>query len=139
MKILLAIKIDHPEIANDKAIRWAPRTGFELRIFGENDMYSKLVNLVNDVNYNWYVHIKHDQIVTKQDVKAYAYEQSIDLLVTIPQSLKAWRKGTMLHDKETFYCREALGKARLEFGNKPRMRIKRFANGVTMERLFYEQ
>lgn len=138
MKILLAINVDNPEVANDRSVRWAARTGFDLRIFGKKEEYSKLVNMVNDTNYHFYVHIKHEQIITKIDIETYAYEHEIDLLVIIPQDLWAWRKGTQFKNNETFVCREALGKARLEFGQKPGMKIKRFSNGVVMKRLLYE-
>lgn len=135
MKILLAINVDRPELANDRAVRWASRTGFEVRIFGAKDIYNKLVNMVNDVNYNFYVNLRHDQIITKMSAMEYALEHDFDLLFTVPQGLWSWRKGRQFKPDEVFYAREAAGKARLEFGVKHRMNIKRWANGAVMERV----
>jgi hypothetical protein len=56
-------------------------------------------------------------------------------LVRIPESLKAWRKGTEYKDKDIMHAYPAIGTARGEFGKSNRKQVKRWANGVTMERV----
>lgn len=135
MKILLAIQSKNPEAIIDNALRWAGRTGFELRIFAPKDAYHKYVAAVADANYHWYLAVKYSQIITKQDARDYAEMYGFDLLLLVPEDTKTWRYGHFMKDDEIMLCAEAVGKARAEFGQKPRMRIKRWANGCTMERV----
>lgn len=136
MKILMAIESKDPKRLGDHALRWCGRTGFELRVFiPKKRRRAKYEEAILDANYNWYMAIPTDIIVTRTSPKEYAQQHGFDLLLTIPEELFAWRKGTQFKDSEIWWVRKAVGAARLEFGAKPKMRIKRFANGCIMERL----
>lgn len=135
MKILLAIRSTNPELIADNALRWAARTGFELRIFAPRDDYHKYVNAVNDANYHWYLAVKHEQIITKYEPHEYAEMYGFDLILYVPEAVKTWRRGHFMKDDEIMLCAEAVGKARAEFGRKPRMRVKKWANGCIMVRV----
>lgn len=135
MKILLAIPSNKPRKAEDGAIRWVPRLGYDYAMFIPRNKRAKYIELIDDTNYHWYLDIQPDHLISRENPVEYAKAKGYDLLVTVPEDLMAWRKGTAFKDKDLIYGFPAIGNARGWFNEHPKARIKRWPNGVTMERL----
>jgi hypothetical protein len=135
MKILVGIKSKKPNVVQDAALRWVARGGYNLKLFIPSSKYRRYQMVVDDANYHWYLDLKHDVIESILEPEEYAIEHNYDLLLTIPEDLKSWRKGGMLKEKEIFHFVKAVGKARLEFGRNHGMRIKKWSNGAVMRRV----
>lgn len=135
MKILLAVNATSPTKPIDNALRWAGRLGLDLKLFVPKGKRTKFFNTIDEVNYHYYQGLTYDCIVNRTDAENYARQHEYDLLLQVPEDLHSWRKGMQFNDAEIFLARTAIGKARLEFAEKPRKRIKKWFNGVTMERV----
>lgn len=136
MKILVAIEATNPKIIVDKSLRWCGRVGFEMRVFFKNaKQRPKYEEAIADANYHYYLALEPRQLIARTDAMKYARAYDFDLVITIPQELSAWRKGTQFKANEIKYAYETIAKARGEFSRKPSMRIKRFANGAVMRRV----
>lgn len=136
MKILLAIKPSKPKHLADNALRWCGRLGYQMRVFvPKKRQLVKYAEEIAEVNYQYYLALGVDILTVHKDPKQYAKENGYDLLLSVPAELKAWRKGTAFKDTEIIWPRGAVGLARIEFGKKPKKRIKRWSNGCTMERV----
>lgn len=135
MKLLIAINsADHNNLA-DLALRWCGRLGFNVKVFVPKAKRYRFINAVAEANYHYYLALPEDIIISRTDAYTYAYQHDYDLLVTIPEGLKAWRKGSQYKDAEIKNAYMAIAKARLQFHDMPKKRIKRWSNGVKMERL----
>ena len=134
MKLLLAIEATKPKEL-EKALRWCGRLGYELRVFAAKGKRKRFLDIFEDCNYHWYLALTHDQLITRTDSQTYAKQHDFDLMVTVPQGLEQWRKRSFLKPDELKHPVKAIGEARIEFGKKPRMRVKRFANGSVMRRV----
>lgn len=135
MKILIVINSIKPKLVGDRALRWCGRLGKDLIIVVPRNKRRKYIETIDDANYHYYLALTYDIVITRSDAKSYAIQHDYDLLVTVPEELWSWRKGRQFKENEIAIAYEALAKARSEFGSKPRKRIKRWVNGVTMERL----
>lgn len=135
MKILIAITTSDTKVVGDCALRWCARLGMDTRLFVPRNKHQKFKRVVDDTNYHYYLDFTYDQIISRVDQEKYAWLHGYDLLVEVPPNLLAWKKGTQFNDKEIYIAYGALANARLEFGAKPRKRIKRWHNGVVMRRI----
>lgn len=134
MKLLLAIEATKPKEL-EKALRWCGRLGYDLRVFVAKGKRKKFLDIFDDCNYHWYLDIRHDQLISRTDAHTYARQHSYDLMLTVPENLEQWRKRSFLKPDELKHPVVAIGTARIEFGKKPRMQVKRFANGAIMRRV----
>lgn len=135
MKILLAITSTNHDIVGDNALRWCGRLGFDIRLFIPKGKRFKYEDVLLDTNYHWYLDLPPIMLVTRTDAENYAKQHEYDLLLTVPEDLPSWRKDLFLHPEEIAYCHKSIGNARLEFAQKPKKRIKRWANGCIMKRV----
>lgn len=119
----------------DRALRWCGRAGFELRVFCAKNKRSKFVEAVKHANYHWYLALKEDIVISRTDAMSYAKQHDFDLVVFIPESLRAWRKNSALKEWELKPMSKTIGSARSEFGRKPDLKVKRFTNGAVMRRV----
>lgn len=135
MKILLAIDSKKPKLVGDRALRWASRTGYEMRLFAPRNKRQRYLQVIDDANYDYYLDIKKNQLITKMDPMQYAKAHDFDLVLLVPEGLWSWRKGEQFKPMEVVHCAQVIGRARIEFGAHPRKRIKHFANGSIMQRV----
>lgn len=135
MKILLAINATDYKHLGDRALRWCGRLGYQLRVFVPKNKRSKFMQCIDDVNYHYYLNLQYDILVGRTTAMEYAKQHDFDLLLTVPEDLTEWRKGTAFKDTELIPPVKTIGAARIEFGKKPGMKIKRFSNGAVMERV----
>lgn len=135
MKILVAVTPGTWRNADDRALRWVGRAGYELKIFVPRNKLNKYRGVIDNLNYHWYLALTYKDLESHLAPEEYALENSFDLLLTIPDELLSWRKRQRFKDWEIKTYVEAVGKARLEFSRKPRKRIHRWANGATMRRI----
>lgn len=136
MKILVAINSVNHKTVGDKALRWCGRLGLDVKLFVPKNKRKKFLETVDDANYHYYLALDKDEtVVSRTDAETYAKQHDIDLLLTIPESLSAWRKGTEFKDHEIKLAYEAITSARGQFSRKEGMNIKQFANGAIMKRV----
>lgn len=135
MKLLVAIESTDYKNLPDRSLRWCGRSGFDVRVFVPKNKRRRFRDVVNEVNYQWYLALPQDTIVSRYTPVEYAKRNHVDLMLTVPENLISWKKGKEYSEEEIVLMREAVGKARLEFGQKPRKQIKRFRNGCTIRRV----
>lgn len=135
MRILVAITTSDTKLVGDRALRWCARLGMDVCLFVPKGKRRKFKEVIDDMNYHYYVDFTYDRLITRMDVEKYAWANEYELLVTVPHDLWSWRKNKQFKVDEIAHPYNALGKARVEFGNHPRKKIKRWNNGVTMERI----
>lgn len=135
MKLLLAISATNHKNLEDGSIRWCGRLGFELKVFVPKNKRSRYKNVIADANYHYYLALEPDTLVSRTDAMSYAQQHGYGLLVTVPERLPSWHKRTAYDDVEVKLAYEAIDFARGEFVKNPRKRIKRWTNGVTIERV----
>lgn len=138
MKILVAIECSNDKTLQDNALRWAARGGFALKVFPPRHNFNarKWRRIIKDVNYHWYLPLTEDIIESRLTPRKYAEVNGYDLLLSIPEDLETWRKGRRFKDDEVNVFAIAIGKARVEFGEKPHKLIKRWPNGAVMQRIY---
>ncbi len=136
MKILVAINATDWKTLDDRALRWCGRMGFDLRVFAAKNKRKRFLLAVENANYHYYLALKpNDTIITRMECRDYAQMFGYDLLVTVPEELTAWRKGSEFKIDEVKRAYETLASARGDLSRNPRKKIKRWANGVVMERI----
>lgn len=137
MKILVAIKASDHKILVDNSLRWAARAGFAIKIFPPRHNFNRKHwrNMLKDVNYHWYLDLQDSVIEPHSSPMKYAKQNGFDLLLTVPEDLETWRRGKRFKPDEVSQFAIAVGKARVEFGEKPRKTIKRWPNGAVMRRV----
>lgn len=135
MRILLAIESTKPKVVGDAALRWAGALGYDVAVFAPRHKRKKYLEMIADVNYNWYLALEPNIIVTKETPQMYAALNGYDLIVMIPEEMESWRKGARFHKNEVNHAYAPIGNARGEFSRHPKKRIHRFHNGVVMERV----
>lgn len=134
MKILVAIKSDKNSETVLETLAWVGRAGFNTRIFiPDKRQLSKYQKAIDDANYHHFLSLPYTMIEFGDPLK-YAEKEGYDLLVTIPDSLKRWGR-TRNEDKNVIDYAVALGEARVAFGQDPEMKLKKFKNGTTMQRV----
>lgn len=109
--------------------------GFDLKVFVGRGKKSQFSDVINEVNYQYYLNLKKDTIISRYTAEEYARQCKYDLLLTIPEDLESWRLSRRFKDDEINIAYTAISKARGEFSRKPRKRIKRWANGAIMTRV----
>lgn len=134
MKVLVAIDSRSPKHFGDNALRWASRAGFNLRVFIPHRKQLKFAAALADANYNWYLGLD-ESVFVFGNPREYAKEHGYELLVIIPDFLKSWHKRGFMKPTEVIDFHAAIGQARLEFSEKPRKKIRRWPNGVIMQRI----
>lgn len=94
MKLLLAIPSSNPEELAKKTLLWAPRAGFDLRIFTDSNIRKKRYHeAIDEANYQQWLALRHSQLVSGTDPLTYAQENGYDLLVILPPNLRAWNNN----------------------------------------------
>lgn len=136
MKLLIAIdSTDYKHLA-DRTLRWASRSGSELRVFAPKNKRKKFLGAFELSNYHWYNDVRPEQLITRQTKEDYAKEHGFDLVLTIPEYLMSWRKGAKKFEtEEIIYFTKVVENARRKFEQNERKRIIRFKNGSTMVRV----
>lgn len=138
MKILVAIpSSENPDLLANTTLRWAARAGFNLRIFiPDEEQRESYVKSIDDANYDYFLDIPEEAIVSIITPLDYAQEHNFDLLVTLPDSLYDWDKeNTLGTDKTVIDYAEAIGAARVLFGQQPELKEHEFGNGAIMTRV----
>jgi hypothetical protein len=136
MKILLAITSTRPKTMADNSLRWAGQLGYAVRVFTPTNKRKKFLAAIADVNYHWYLALDAEEVVvSRYSPSLYANLMGFDLIVHIPDDLATWHKRMAFSDKEINHTFSAIGNARGEFSRSSRKRIKRWHNGVVMERV----
>ena len=132
MKLLVATTAKTTQSAT-MPLAWAGRAGYAVRLFVPKGKASRYYKVIEDINHDEYLDLKYDMVVDRTDPKNYAEQHGFDLLVTIPNGLKAWKLKAPDYGVGLFVI--AISKARLEFNQNPNKRIKRWANGSVMQRI----
>lgn len=134
MKLLVAIEAKGNPHKLDMTLRWASRSGYDLKVFVPQSGHKVYADAIADANYNWYLAVDPEQALVAADPMTYAQVMGYDLLLRIPEGLELWRKGRHF-DGQVFFLCDGAGRARLEFSKKPGKRVKHWRNGATMERV----
>lgn len=135
MRLLVIHETDNWRQLSDTILRWCGRTGYELRVFAPRNKRRKFLEEVWDANYNYYLALPDEIIVTKQGPDEYARANGFELILEIPAGLKEWRKRSAFRDKEIKWAYEAIAKARVPFEKNPRVTRKTFSNGAILRRV----
>lgn len=136
MKILVACKTEDYKNIGDNILRWAARAGYEFRLFVPYAKHKRFEKAIKDVNWDYYMALgASETLVFRDDPEDYAKQNGFDLLVTIPDTLQSWRKGSRAKPEEMALYVKAIGSGRKYFSENPKAKIKRWANGVTMKRI----
>jgi hypothetical protein len=135
MKLLVAIPSNRPKDLVRNTLRWAPRAGFELRIFADpKTKKSKYQNAIEEANYQHYLALRHKQVEYKLDPLAYAQANGYDLLVIIPPNLKRWNDTKEL-SAMVIEFQTALAEARKRMRDDTSLSVIDFENGARMVRI----
>lgn len=134
MKVLVAIESsENPKTLAKCALRWAARAGFDLRIFipGQSQL-SEYKEAIDEANYNWYLAIPKNALITELTPSEFAKAQNYDLVLHVPDHLRKWDKKAN-HELNPYKFAESVGKARLLFADQSITRYV-FENGAVMVR-----
>lgn len=135
MKILVAIVSKGAESLGHTTLRWAPRAGFNLRIFIPNEArLSDYQQVIEQANYDWYLDLPYTVLVPGADPEGFAKAEGYDLLLTLSDHMKLWKKGDG-YDGTVLHYATDVGKARVAFAKDSKLMRKRFNNGCEMVRL----
>lgn len=139
MKLLAAIKCGDNIEKLDMTLRWASRSGYDLKLFVPKDKLAEYANAIADANYHWYLAADPEATMVEaagetDTPMTYAQVMGYDLLLRIPEGLELWRKDRTFEGQVFFLC-DSAGRARLEFSKNPRKRVEHWRNGATMERV----
>jgi len=137
MKILVTVRsTNNAKTLRDRTLTWAPRAGYNFRVIipdeSEREAYEAAVQ---DAAYHHYLDITTSAIVVTQDSpQAYAKAEGYDLLVAIPDDLRAWKRNRN-RDKMIIDFAADIGAARSRMGKEPELKLIDFPNGAIMKRL----
>jgi hypothetical protein len=136
MKILVAIQSDNnAQILAKKTLSWAPRAGFNCRIFIPYEAQRQAYEaIIEDVNYNEYLDLQKSMIEVSLDPKAYAKAEGYNLLLLLPDNLRAWKRNNN-RDKMVIDYSIDIGAARKELSDSPKKMKIDFDNGAILKRL----
>ena len=136
MKILVGVQANHtPSVLVNKALSWAPRAGFNIRLFvpplADDIKYQKIVS---DANYQHFLDLNVAMITKTDSPTRYAKHNNFDLYVQIPGNLARWNTT---RDKDLMVLEYAadLATGRSFIAANPGVAEYGFANGVKMVRL----
>lgn len=136
MKLLVAvIGPEDPKPLVNKTLSWAPRAGYNMRIFitseTEIDGYLKLID---HINYQEYLDLRYSMVVVGQDPEAYARKEEYDLLLILPPDLVAWNNARN-RDRMIIDYAVDVGEARLNLVDASPGEITHFENGTILKKL----
>jgi hypothetical protein len=135
MKVLVAIPSSRPKQLSQKTLLWAPRAGFELRIFADSNVKKKKYQAaVEEVNYQQFLSVRHNQIVTGSDPLSYAQNEGYDILVILPANLRRWN-DTKDSNLMVIEFQKDLAEVRNRMSKDPKFHVKQFDNGARVIRV----
>lgn len=131
MKLLLTVNATTPKKAK-VTLAWAGRLGYEKRLFIPKGKRFQFRDVIADVNYNNFLDIPLDVIVDRTDPISYADQHNYDLVLILPENMKAWEDNTDDEGMESFL--RDVSTARVELGSTDKKLIK-WDNGAEMVKL----
>jgi hypothetical protein len=135
MKLLVAIPSNRPKVLAQKTLLWAPRAGFDLRIFADPTVSKKKYhNAVEEVNYQQYLTVRHNQVIYDSNPLEYAQKHGYDLLAIIPPNLRRWN-NTKDSNLMVIEFQTDLADARKQIGADPSLHDVDFGNGSRVIRV----
>jgi|GEM_PF-6573687 len=135
MKILVAVIGTNSTTLFKKTLSWAPRGGFNMRVFiSEAEPKEDYLLAIDNANHEHYLDMPPAVIIQGETPKAFAKKEGYDLLVTLADDMTSWHLG-MQRDKMIIEYAVDLGKARVEFNADSSKTEHLFPNGSMMVRL----
>lgn len=136
MKILVAIESSkRPRKLSKTTLRWAPRAGYDLRIFiPDETQREKYIQAIDNAKYDDYLDLQHDMLIIGDEPLFYAKKNNYDLLVLLPDDLKKWTELPNLDAVVLEYAGD-IGFARSIFGKNLKRKSYEFANGARIIRV----
>jgi hypothetical protein len=135
MKLLVAIPSSKPKELSKKTLLWAPRAGFDLRIFTDPSVKKKKYReAVDEANYQQFLAVRFNQIVTDTDPLTFAQKHGYDLLAILPPNLYRWNE-TRDTDRMVIEFQTDLAQARKEIGSNHMIHQISFENGARIVRV----
>lgn len=139
MRILVAIESDNKsKTLGKKTLSWAPRAGFDLRIFIPADETNKQLleycKMIEDVNYNEYLDLSIGQIVIDKEPLEYAAKFNFDAVLLIPDDLTTWKRNKD-RDRMILDYATDIGIARKRMQDEPELQQIDFDNGARLRRI----
>lgn len=135
MKLLVAIPSSKPKELETKTLLWAPRAGFELRIFTDPKVKKKRYQAaVEEANYQQFLDVRYSSIITGSDPLTYAQENGFDLLAVLPANLRSWN-GNKDRDEMIIQFQADLADARKRIGADKKLHSIEFDNGTQVVRV----
>lgn len=135
MKLLVAIPSSKPKELSQKTLLWAPRAGFDLKIFTDPTVRKKKYQAaIEEANYQQFLSLHYSQIITGIDPLSYAQDNDYDLLAIIPPNLRRWNK-TRDNSLMVIEFQTDLAQARKEISNNTMLNQITFENGAQIIRV----
>jgi len=135
MKILVAVIGTNSTDLFKKTLSWAPRGGFNMRIFiSEAEPKEDYLMAIDNANHEYYVDILPVSIIQGINAAEYAKNEGFDLLVELPDNMASW-KPTDSEDGTVYHFAKDVGIARTKLAKYPARKEIRFASGAKVLRL----
>lgn len=136
MKILVAVQSsENPKTLGRTTLRWAARSGFNMRIFIPDDnQLGPYREALLEANHNWYLDVPPVVLVVGTSPLKFAADEGYDLVVLLPDNLNKWQPKHS-HDRNVIDFAADVGAARAEFAKQPDKKVWRFENGAVMRRV----
>lgn len=135
MKLLLAVPSSKPKELPFKTLSWAPRAGFDLRIFTDPTVKkSKYRAAVEEANYQEFLDLRYSYVISGSNPLAYAQDNGYDLLAVVPPGLRTWN-GNRNRDEMVIQFQTDLADARKRISSDKTLHEITFDNGTRVVRV----
>lgn len=135
MKLLVAIPSNRPKQLTDHTLAWAPRAGFELRVFADHSVNpKKYKRVIEDVNYRHFLSVRYKQVVYDANPLEYAVKEGYDLLAIVPPNLRRWN-STKDTGQMVIEFHADLANARRQISEDSKLHEVTFPNGARVIRV----